>query len=222
MPGLGSNSSDTTHTFERIGEEILSIGQKKGGRVHAYLIDDGIGLSLIDTLYDTDGAFVESCIRQMGRAVTNLRNILITHGHRSHLGGLAALKKRTGAKVWAHEWEADIIAGHRKAQAISVVPQWPLQVYHLQLGLALGLGVHPPCEVDAFLKSGDAIGSIQVVHAPGHSPGHLAFFWPKRRALFAGDALVTWPDLGLGWPAFNLNKTQHYRTLLALEDLDPE
>ena len=34
---------------------ITGLGQKKGGRVHAFLLDDGQSLTLIDTLYDTDG-----------------------------------------------------------------------------------------------------------------------------------------------------------------------
>jgi glyoxylase-like metal-dependent hydrolase (beta-lactamase superfamily II) len=210
---------DAEHNFRQIAEGILCIGQKKGGRVHAFLVDDGNSLTLIDTLYDKDGAFVVKVIQQMGRQVSDLRNIVITHGHRSHLGGLAALKALSGAKVWAHEWESDIIAGERKAQAISLVPRWPLRVYHLQLGLALGLGAHPACEVDAFLRDGDAVGPLEILHAPGHSPGHLALFWKERRTLFAGDAIATWPDLSLGWPAFNLNTRQHYRTLLKLDDI---
>jgi glyoxylase-like metal-dependent hydrolase (beta-lactamase superfamily II) len=174
---------------------------------------------LIDTLFDTDGARIVQAIQQIGRKISDLRNIVITHAHRSHLGGLAALKKLSGAKVWAHEWESDIIAGNRKAQAISVIPQWPLRVYYLQLGLALGFGSHPPCEVDAFVKEGDRVGPLQIMYTPGHSPGHLGFYWKERSTLFAGDALATWPDLSLGWPAFNLNKQQHRKSLLKIDDL---
>ena len=55
---------------------------------------------------------------------------------------------------------------------------------------ALGLGKHPPCDVDAYIHDGDRIGPLHVVHAPGHTPGHLAFYWPERRMLFCGDAVV--------------------------------
>jgi glyoxylase-like metal-dependent hydrolase (beta-lactamase superfamily II) len=218
MTSHSADGYDPSGQPRQLAEGVYSLGQRKGGRVHAYLLDDGQGLTLIDTLYDTDGARVVEAITQIGRKPSDLKNIVITHGHRSHLGGLAALKKLSGAKVWAHEWEADIIAGNRKAQAVSVVPRWPLRVYGLQLGLALGFGAHPPCEVDAFVKEGDHIGPLEVLHTPGHSPGHLAFRWSSRAALFAGDALATWPELSLGWPGFNLNKKQHRHSLLKIDD----
>ena len=50
---------------------------------------------------------------------TDLKRIAITHGHRSHLGGLAALKRASGATVYAHAWEADIVAGDRRAQPVT-------------------------------------------------------------------------------------------------------
>jgi glyoxylase-like metal-dependent hydrolase (beta-lactamase superfamily II) len=202
---------------------IRSLSQKKGGRVHAFLLDDGNGLTLIDTLYDTDGQRVLDEIAAMGRSVDDLESIILTHGHRSHLGGARALKEQSGAAVYAHEWEADIVAGERKAQPVSLVPQRPLRAYFpLQVGLALGLGKHPPCPVDHGVSDGDRIGPLEVFHAPGHSPGHLVFSWPERRALFAGDAIATWPELSAGWPAFNLNPTQHRESLRRMAEFDSE
>jgi glyoxylase-like metal-dependent hydrolase (beta-lactamase superfamily II) len=137
---------------------------------------------------------------------------------------LAALKRLTGATVFAHGWEADIIAGERKAQPVTwrlvrpVRTWWP--TYPFQLGVNLGFGKHPPCPIDRAVGDGDAIGPLQVVHAPGHSPGHLAFYWPERQALFAGDAIVTWPTLAPGWPNFTLNATQHRSSLRRLAALD--
>ena len=202
---------------------IRSLSQKKGGRVHAFLLDDGNGLTLIDTLYDTDGHRVIEEIAGMGRKVSDLQNIILTHGHRSHLGGARALKEQSGAAVYAHEWEADIVAGERKAQPVSLVPRSPLRAYFpLQVGLALGLGKHPPCPVDNHVSDGDRIGPLEVFHAAGHSPGHLAFYWSERRALFAGDAIATWPELSAGWPAFNLNEKQHRESLRRMAAFDSE
>lgn len=68
---------------------LYSMGQSMGGNVHAFLLDDGKELTLIDSLFDADA-------------------------YRSHL---------SGAQVYAHEWEADIIAGERPSQPVSLWPQ---------------------------------------------------------------------------------------------------
>jgi glyoxylase-like metal-dependent hydrolase (beta-lactamase superfamily II) len=200
-----------------IAHGVYSLRQRKGGRVHAFLLEDGQEMTLIDTLFDTDGKIVLDAIHQIGQSVRNLKHIVLTHGHRSHLGGLATLKYLTNATVYAHEWEADIIAGERKAQGVTLFPIHPLrtwaQVYPLQIGLTLGLQPHPPCQVDCMVADGDRIGPLHVLHASGHSPGHLAFHWPERSVLFAGDAIATWPEIGPGWPSFNLNLKRHRMSL---------
>jgi glyoxylase-like metal-dependent hydrolase (beta-lactamase superfamily II) len=61
-----------------------------------------------------------------------------------------------------------------------------------------------------------------VVHTPGHTPGHLAFYWPERRVLFTGDAVVTWPELTLGWPGFMLNFEQQRISVRRMAELDAE
>jgi glyoxylase-like metal-dependent hydrolase (beta-lactamase superfamily II) len=207
-----------------IAPGVHSMSQRKGGHVHAFLLDDGAGLTVIDTLYDTDARLVLAQIRSIGRSVTDLEHIILTHGHRSHLGGLAVLKRLSGATVYAHEWEADIIAGDRGAQPVTIWPMQPLgtywRVYYLQLGAALGLGKHPPCPVDRTLEDGNQVGPVRVLHTPGHTPGHLSFWWPDRRVLFAGDAIATYPEFAAGWPAFNLNERQHWASIARMAEFD--
>jgi glyoxylase-like metal-dependent hydrolase (beta-lactamase superfamily II) len=209
-----------------IAPGIHSLSQSMGGHVHAFLLDDGHGLTLIDTLFDTDGHRVLGEIRRLGRSPQDVRRIVLTHGHRSHLGGLAALKRASGATVYGHEWEADIIAGERKAQGVTLVPMRPFltyaPVYPLQVGLALGVGAHSPCDVDEPIVDGSRVGPLEVIQAPGHSPGHLAFWWPEQRALFAGDAIATWPEFSAGWSAFNLNVRQHRESLHRMAELEPD
>ncbi len=201
---------------------IYSMGQSQGGNVHAYLFDDGNGLTLIDTLFDTDAHRILAQVQAIGKTVHDIKHIILTHAHRSHLGGLATLKELSGAQVYAHEWESDIIAGDRKAQPVSSLPHRPYRAYHLQIGLNLDIARHVPITVDNFVHDGDRIGPIQVVFAPGHSPGHLAFYWPERRALIAGDAVCTWPNFMLGWKGFLLNPRQHQKSLRRLAELDAE
>ena len=208
--------------MKELADGIYSLGHGKGGHVHAFLLESGGELSLIDTLFEDDARLVLDAIRQLGRRPGDLKRIAITHGHRSHLGGLFALKHASGATVLAHEWEADIVSGDRRAQAVSILPKQSLRLLPFQLGLWLNRPRHTPCPVDALLDDEDTFGPLHVLHAPGHSPGHLAFWWPERRFLVAGDGVATWPNLCAGWAAFNLNHAQHKRTLHRIAALDAE
>jgi glyoxylase-like metal-dependent hydrolase (beta-lactamase superfamily II) len=203
---------------------LWSIGQRLGGHVHAFLCDDGSGeLTLVDTLFDADGARILRLMGRIGRKPEALKHIVITHGHRSHLGGMALLKDLSGATLYAHEWEADILQGERKAQPVGLLPGRPYRAYiPLQLGLALGLGRHAPAKVDHCVAGGDRIGPLELIDASGHSPGHLAFVWHDRRALIAGDAIATWPADMPGWPAFNLNERRHRAALRRLVEVEPQ
>jgi len=205
-----------------IASGVYSIGVSQGFDVHAFLLDDGDGLTLIDTSYDADAKVMLDQIAAIGKGVADIKRIILTHGHRSHLGGLAVLKLQSGAPVYSHEWEADIISGDRQAQQVSWKPQDPLNTYHFQVANNLGIAKHPPCEVDHFIKDGDQVGPVQVLHTPGHSPGHLAFWWPETRVLFTGDVVVTSPKFITGWPGFLLNARQHAASVKRLAEIDAE
>jgi len=206
----------------QIADGVHSFGQTKGGRVHAYLFEHGNELTLVDTLFDADAAVVLEGIRAIGRSPSDLEHIALTHAHRSHLGGLATLKRLSGAVVYAHEWEADIIAGERLAQPVSMRPSGSLATYPMRIGLALGLPKHAPCPVDRGLREGDQVGPLRVVAIPGHTPGHLAFHWEQGGVLAVGDAVATWPRIDAGWPGFNLNEGQYRASLKRLAQIEAE
>ena len=199
---------------------IYSMMQRQGVLVHAYLVDDGAGLTLIDTLYGADARLVLDELNRIGRSATDIKHIILTHAHRAHLGGLAALKSLSGAPVFCHEWERDIVEGDRRIQFTTFRPMRPLVVWPFQVASYFGHAV--PCKVDGILREGDTVGPLQVVDTPGHTPGHLAFFWPERRALFAGDTLVTWPEFAPGWPGFMLNFKQNDASMHRMAELNAQ
>ena len=196
------------------------LGNKKGGRVRAFLLETNGELTLVDTLFENDASGVLDAIRQLGRGPADLKRIVLTHAHRSHLGGLAALKRATGATVLAHKSEADIVSGDRPAQPVGLKPTAQLRTYPFQIGIFLNRPKHRPCPIDQSVGDGDAVGPLRVLHVPGHSPGHLAFSWAERGLLLSGDAIATWPRFEAGWPAFTLNPEQHAESIRRLAELD--
>jgi glyoxylase-like metal-dependent hydrolase (beta-lactamase superfamily II) len=196
------------------------LGGTKGGRVRAFLLETNGELTLVDTLFESDARGVLEAIRKLGRSPRDVKRIVLTHAHRSHLGGLATLKRETGATVLGHEWEADVVSGDRPAQPVGLKPTAPLRTYPFQVGIFLNRPKHRPCPLDESVGEGDAVGPLRVIHAPGHSPGHLAFAWPERQLLIAGDAIATWPRFEAGWPAFTLNPEQHTESIRRLAELE--
>jgi glyoxylase-like metal-dependent hydrolase (beta-lactamase superfamily II) len=200
---------------------LYSLGDHSGGYVRGFLIDDGRELTLVDTLLDRAGALVLHELKALGKQPGDVKRIVLTHAHQSHLGGLAALKAATGARVYSHDWEADIIEGKKKVQVppmTTLFPQKPLKIYALQVAFVLGLRMPQPCAVDENLKDGDRVGPLTVMHAPGHTPGSLTFYWPEKKALIAGDIVVTWPEVALGWPQITLDNQQNRESVGKLCD----
>ncbi len=206
----------------RIVPGVHVLGNKRGGYVRAFLLDDGNDLTLVDTLLDKDGNGVLEELKLMGREPSDIKRIILTHAHQSHLGGLATLQKLSGARVYAHEWEADIIMGLRKVEVPSTTGLWPkkpLKIYPLQVAFVLGLGMPEKTTVDENLKDGDHVGPLTVMHAPGHTPGTLAFYWKEKHLLITGDIVTTWPEAALGWPQITLDNKENRESVGKLCDM---
>ena len=197
------------------------------GRVHAYLLEEDDGLTLVDALSGTDGAVILAALGRIGRDVRDLRRILLTHAHRSHVCGAARLRELSGAAIHANPFEASVMAGERPSAPIGFWPRRPYRVYQLQAGLTLGYYVerawkrftvfaNPPFEADREIHHGDTVGALQVVHTPGHTDGSMSFYWPSERALFTGDVLVTWPRLEAGWRGLTTDPERNRRSLSEL------
>lgn len=199
-------------------------GYLKAGYSKAAIVDDGDGLIVIDTLYDADARDILDEIKRMGKKPADIKHIVLTHAHRGHLGGLASLKRLSGAPVYAHPWEADIISGDRGRQEPSFFVFTPIQTYPIIFvgRLTAGLTKHDPLAVDHMIGDGDQIGPLQAVFTPGHTPGHMAFYWPERRTLISGDAFVTWPMICYGWPNSMLNHKQSWESLIKMAKFDVE
>lgn len=223
---LGSHASEPTgyeieDGLHTIGPETQGIA--RGGYPRAYLIEDGDHLILVDTLFDSDARMIRDYLWRIGRSPSELTHIVLTHAHRSHVGGLAVLSRLSSAQVCCHAADAPIVQGGERARPVQMRPLRPAVLVPFRVLTYL---THLPhvgaenCRVDRILSEGDTVGALEVLHVPGHTAGSLAFLW-KKRALFVGDVIVTWPTFAAGWPGFNVDDQQHRASLCRLIGLEP-
>jgi glyoxylase-like metal-dependent hydrolase (beta-lactamase superfamily II) len=210
-----------------IEEGLHTIGPLKrgwtvGGYSRAYLFEEGDELTLVDTLYQDDAHFVIDYLWSIGRSPSDLTNIVLTHSHRSHIGGAARLRELSGAPVSCHVTEARVIEGYEGLPPVNWTPLRPLVLVPFRVLSHLHVPKHVPCIVDRTIIEGDRFGkSLEVLYVPGHTPGSLALRW-RKRVLIVADAVLTWPSFGPGWPGFNLDERQFRRQLARLVNMNPE
>lgn len=150
---------------------------------HVFVLPDSAGLTVIDSGTPGELEKITEQITAAGYAVSDVHTIILTHAHSDHVGSLAGLAERTGAQVVAHQAE---VAYVEQTQALPYPTWWQRLLFRLG-DLVFRTA---PCRVDQPVQDGevlDALGGLQVIHTPGHTPGSIALYQPERQILFCGD-----------------------------------
>lgn len=162
-----------------------------------------------------------TALRRLGRAADEVEQVIISHCHPDHAGGLAALQRLLPARTAAHLLETPALRGAAPLPPLTPSPR-------LSRALAPALRVlTPPARIDTVLRDGDelaVLGGLRVVHTPGHTPGHIALYLPERGLLIAGDALQVRSGGRLIPPSrrFSADMPEAMRSLRRLAGLDFE
>lgn len=110
-----------------------------------------------------------------GETVTH---IFVTHTHRDHSPGAAAIKAATGATVFAE--------GPHRAARPSHENEKPV----------LEAGIDRDFRPDVALEDGAVIEganwALEAITVPGHTANHMVFSWPGRGLIFVGDHIMGW------------------------------
>lgn len=155
--------------------------------VVCHLLVDDTGCVLIDTGLIGEPWRIERVMRKLGWNPSDLRSILLTHGHLDHAGNLFKLKRWSGATVYGHRAEQIHIDGRYPYRGITRACGW------LE---AFGRGAlrYTPASIEHTIDDGDKLpfwGGLEVIHLPGHSKGHCGFYSAKHDLLFAGDLFIS-------------------------------
>jgi glyoxylase-like metal-dependent hydrolase (beta-lactamase superfamily II) len=148
------------------------------GFVNAYLVVEEDGLTVVDTTIKGGGKAIMKAAEQLGRPIVR---IALTHAHGDHVGAVDELVAALpGVEVLISSRDAPLLT---KAD-MSLRPDEPQDKLR---GGYPGIKTAPT----ATFEAGDTVGSLEVVAAPGHTPGHVAFLDPRDRTLLCGDAYST-------------------------------
>jgi glyoxylase-like metal-dependent hydrolase (beta-lactamase superfamily II) len=177
-------------------EITKNIHQVPGVMANAYLIVEPEGLTLIDAGLPGSEKAILKAIDELGRAPRDLRTILITHGDMDHVGGLGALRKATGARVFSSAVESRAMEEGHSSRSVKT---GGISFRRMMLSMIGRLFSGKPGPADEILADGQILpilNGLRAVETLGHTPGHLSYYVPSAGVLFTGDSIVT-DDKGL-------------------------
>lgn len=172
------------------------------GRTNAYVIV-GDPLTLIDTGIGTDDAFcsLETGLRKLGLGLRDIRQIVLTHHHMDHFGQAYRLRDLSGAAVFIHEADHEIVTRYNETLP-EYVDQLRLmlhragvpvnQVEHVVELFRSGAGRLARSVPATPLRDGQRVpvpgGELEVIHVPGHTLGCICLHYGRH--LFSGDHVL--------------------------------
>lgn len=202
-------------------EIIPGVYQINARASNCILIVEEDGLTLIDAGVKNSLSLIEAYIREIGKSPADLTRILLTHADLDHVGSAMALKAKSGATIYASQIAADALREGHSSRPIKAGIFSPIFSWFERRGDAMRV------DVDEILAGGDTLpilGGMQVLETPGHTPGHLSFYFPTHRLLAAGDSVSTQPDKVLynRMKAFNWDQAQMQASVHMQAELQPE
>ena len=166
------------------------------------LLWDGKDVVLVDAGFpDMAPQFLEA-MAKAGVPPEKLTRIIITHHDMDHIGSLGELQ-RIGpqpVEVLAHAEEVPYIQGERPPikmtpemlarmeEQMKSMPEEQRQAMRTMMERMR----HQKLKVDRTIADGASLpycGGIQILHTPGHTPGHICLYHSPSKTLIAGDAL---------------------------------
>ena len=182
------------------------------GYVNACLVRGDNGCLLIDTGWDTEGAFnsLKTQLAEIGARVEDISQIVATHIHPDHYGLAGRLRRLSQARISLHHLERDLVqtvysdVDKLIQQGLEWMQINGVSAAELALGLSQLRATRPEMVQftaavlpDTVLRGDEAISvgsfTFKVLWTPGHSPGHICLYEPNHGILISGDHIL--PDV---------------------------
>lgn len=195
------------------------------------LLQDERDIILIDCGYPDFKSLLEEACNRNDVKLDSITKLIVTHHDMDHIGSLAELKRTyPHMEIIAFELEAPYIEGIKKSlrleQAESTFDSLPDEEKPHAEQFIHFLQSIEPVPVDRTVSNNERLpwcGGINIIHTPGHLPGHISLYLPASKTLIAGDAVVIEQGkLELANPQFTLDLDEAVRSVRLLLDYDIE
>jgi len=124
-------------------------------------------------------------IRNLGRKISEVSHLLLTHAHFDHCGGAAPIKRETACKIGVHELgkpflsNPELLNRHLHERFPTLFPR--------------GKAEFEPVDADILFKDGDIIDvnghQLRILHVPGHSPCSICIVDEEEGVYICGDSV---------------------------------
>jgi metallo-beta-lactamase class B len=133
-----------------------------------YFISTNSGHILINTGLTGSDKLILQHVKALGFNSRDIKILLTQQAHYDHVGGMAAIKKQTGAKLWADASDADVLKS-------GGATDYEMGKYGVTF---------QPVQPDSLLKDGAVISlggmKLQLLHHPGHTKGSCSYLFTVK------------------------------------------
>ena len=143
----------------KVFDDLYCVGSVS---VVAWALKTSDGIILIDSMWDDhDAKTIINGMESLGLDPSEIKYILLSHGHGDHYGGANYLRNKYGAKVVLTKVDAEFM------HSLTTGPNSPRS---------------PKPPIDIYVKDGDELTlgdkTVKILETPGHTPGGISFIFP--------------------------------------------
>lgn len=197
---------------EKIQEDLFVLRPDNSEWPHSanvYVITDDRGFSLIDLGCGGAGCVdrIRRGLAQLDLSLHSLHTVLLSHAHPDHMGASEMLLRECMPTVMIHRDDIEQARDPRRLVRTFDIELarnlyrdenshvWDFSTFFERSGCQMSLPVFP----DRMLTEGESVElagyQFEIIHTPGHSPGHISLFDAKTGILYGGDLIgevVAW------------------------------
>lgn len=195
------------------------------------LLLDEHEMILVDCGYPDFLPLLQEAAQKQQLTLDCLTKIIVTHHDMDHIGSLADLKRAyPHLEIIAYESEAPYVAGSKQslrlAQAQATFDHLPMHEKPQAEQFIRFLQSTEPAAVDRTVSHQEHLpwcGGIEIIHTPGHMPGHMSLYLVEHKTLIAGDAVVIEQGrLNIANPWYTMDMKEAIHSIRRLLDYDIE